>query len=200
MIGRTVFGVRSEIKSMSLSVRLAGISGVIGGLLWALTPTLDSIYPSYLKVTAIIPVLLIIASLGLAHLYRERTDTGELDTLAKAGFILLIGSLVLAEILTLTFVYSTTVTEIDIAMLIIGIPSVFTAILIGVGSGLIAYQLYQNKMAPRLVCLVFAIAIFIDPLVNAIVTPSISVGFSVYGIAWMLVGGFLMLSLSRNKA
>lgn len=166
---------------MTERIRLAGIAGMVGGTLWAIIPLVDGVYPLYMKTLAVVPALLILTVYGIWTRYRESISRVDVASLAL-GF----------GVLTVVALWNATISDGNLAAtFVIGGTALFGLLLAGIGSLLLAYRLRSAGRISRWIAILFAVALPLDPLFNALVTPLIGAGLSLYGLAWFAMGFLL---------
>ncbi|MFC6732385.1 hypothetical protein ACFQH3_08665 [Haladaptatus sp. GCM10025707] len=131
-----------------------------------------------MKTLAIIPILLALAVYGIWS--QNKHDISRVDIAP------LISGFGLLAIVALW--YATISTGNVAATFAIGIPALIGLLFIGIGSILLAYRLRIVRGLPRWIAFLFALALPTDPLFNAVVTPVIGGGISLYGLAWIVLG------------
>lgn len=175
---------------MTERIQLAGIVGMIGGILWAVIPLLDDLYPIYLKTLAVVPVLLILAVYGIWTQYSEDLTRVDVAPLV-VGF----------GVLTVVALWNATISAGNLAATFaVGVPAILGLLLVGIGSLLLAYRLRHAGCISRRTAILFALALPLDPLFNALVTPLIGTGLSLYGFAWFVVGVRLWQDAHRDNS
>jgi hypothetical protein len=162
--------------------RGAGLLAVAGGLSLALVPLVDGLVPSAALLFWVPPLLLLVA----ARRVSERDDTDRyahralrfgLGALCLAGLVNALASLIQGGLVFLALV---------------GLPAVIGVVLVAVGSAGIARDWWRTETAPRWLAVLFGVALPLDPLVNGLLAGVVSVGISLYGIAWVALGGVLL--------
>ncbi|MFC5970565.1 hypothetical protein ACFPYI_04400 [Halomarina salina] len=169
--------------------RLSGITAIGGGLLWALVPLLDGIYPTYELLVGILPLLLAGGVYGIHRTY----DTSRSDIVLMAsglGFLL---------VAALIFTWARLTAGSIAFVLLTGLPAGVGMVLVALGTGKLAHRLWKLDAMPSWLAVGFSAALPLDPLVNALVTPLFSFGVSVYGLSWILVGWWLFVRPPESK-
>lgn len=175
---------------MNLNPRTTGITAVVGGLLWALIPLVDDIYPPYELLYGIIPILLLVSTYGLHRHYNTGREEHRLLTV---GFgILTVAALIYAFAIA---------TQGSIAFLvIIYIPAALGLIFVAIGSAFTAYRFWKRDTFPFWISLLFGVSLPLDPLMAGLVTMVVKVGISFYGISWMIVGLWVLRRSTVSEA
>lgn len=168
---------------MELSRRGAGVAAVVGGLMWALIPYLDGYYPAYELTWWIIPLLLISGTYGL----RQSSEISRAEQrLLTTGFGLMLVGALLNVVAVLT--------EGSIVFLVfIGVPALAGSLTLALGSASTASGLWKRGVVPRWLALSVGLSLPIDPLFNALVTGVLGGGLSLYGITWVMLGGWMLV-------
>lgn len=168
---------------MSRRVQAAGVAAVLGGVLWTLIPAAWSQYPGLIRGLGIVPILLLAGVYGIWRQSREK--------LASVDFLFLGAGFVLLTALALWNATLPGGTPF-VAVFVLGLPALVALLLVGIGSVLLAYRLSVAESLPRWGAVLFAVALPLDPLFNALVTPILGVGVSLYGLAWVALGCSLL--------
>jgi hypothetical protein len=163
-------------------LRGAGFLAVAGGLLLALVPLVDEFMPSAELLFWVPPLSLLVAARRVseqddASLHAHRALRFGLGALCVAGLVNAVAFLIQGGLAFLGFV---------------GLPAVAGVVLVAVGSAGIARDWWRTGTAPRWLAVLFGVALPLDPLVNGLLAGVVSVGISLYGIAWVALGGVLL--------
>lgn len=157
--------------------RRNALFALLGGVFWALVPVLDDVIPGFVAVAVVAPVLLLF---GVVELHDRYGDV--YGSTGRAGNLLLGVGLVLGTIAAVAWV---TLAGGLVTIFVVGLPALTGAVAVAVGSGLLAYALVAAESIPRSLAVAFALALPASPLVNAVLTPLLSVGVGTYGLAWV---------------
>jgi hypothetical protein len=174
---------------MQYDSRLAGLPAITGGLLWALVPLLDDVFPVYEMVLPIIPLLLLVGvhAFSLQNIY-ERPLLGKSERLPLSiGFALLF-------IAALVYTYGLISQASVVLLYLAGAPAILGVILVATGSAFTAYALWKQEQLPTWIALLFGLSLPLDPLFNGLITPLLSAGLSLYGISWVVLGVYLSMN------
>lgn len=169
--------------------RLVGLPPITGGLLWALVPLLDDIYPVYEMILPVIPLLLLVGVYELSRqsIY-ERPLLGKSERLSLSiGFALLF-------IAAIVYTYGLISQASVVLLYLAGAPAILGVILVATGSAFTAYTLWKKEQLPTWIALLFGLSLPLDPLFNGLITPLLSAGLSLYGISWVVLGVYLSLN------
>ena len=149
------------------------------GVLIAAFPAVDDIIGLSSRVLAFVPILFAGVLIGL-YFTTDRSAHLQRSSFVGAG----LGVLVMLVPVVL-FVQSGP--KPAVAAVIIGVPAVVG---FAVFTLFMAYLLWSvpDPFAPRWVSVTLVVAPVVDPLVNAIITPVLSVGISVTGLSWIVIG------------
>lgn len=165
-----------------MQVNTRGLLAVAGGLLWAVGPLVDGLLTA-VELLFWVPPLLLLAAARRGHerddasLYAHRVLRFGLGALCVAGLVNALASLVQGGLVFLA---------------LIGLPAVVGVVLVAVGSAGIARDWWRTETAPRWLAVLFGVALPLDPLVNGLLAGVVPVGISLYGIAWVALGGVLL--------
>lgn len=167
---------------MQVSTRGRGFLAVAGGLLWALGPLVDGLLSAVELLLWVPPLLLLVATRRVherdgARLYAHRGLRLGFGALCVAGLVNAVAVLTQGGLVFLALV---------------GLPAVVGVVLVAVGSAGIARDWWRAEPVPRWLAVLFGVALPLDPLVNGLLASIVSFGISVYGLAWVLVGGVLL--------
>ncbi len=168
--------------------RTTGLAAVGGGLLWALVPLLDDVYPPYELVVGVVPALLLVGAYGLHRRYGTGRQEHRLLTVGL-GF---------STVAAVAYAYAVA-TEGGLASFVfVGVPAALGLLLVGVGSAFTAYRLRKRAGLPLPVALLFGASLPLDPLFNALLAAVASFGVSLYGVAWTALGGWVLFDAAAS--
>lgn len=168
---------------MEFPRRTPAVAAVIGGLMLALLPYLDGYYAAYELAWWVIPLLLVGGTYGL----RQCCGLGRTkQRVLTAGF----GCLFVAAVLNVVAI----LTEGSIVFLVfIGVPALIGGLALVVASASVAHSLWTRGVIPGWLALLVGLSLPVDPLFNAVVTGFLGGGLSLYGLAWIVLGGWMLI-------
>ena len=162
---------------------MGAISAILGGIAWAIVPTVDSSLTGLLDFAWIPALLLLGAVAGLPAALPTLRDAN-----GRTGLGLVGGGLAFVVVGA----------GVRLAALGMPPPNLGVAIALGLsglglvvaalGSALVGFVLVRSGSVPTPIAIGFGVSLPLDPLVNAVITPQLGLGVSIYGIAWVLLG------------
>lgn len=153
-------------------------AAILGGVLWAVFPTLVTVSPSVFPIGFLAPILLSIGVIGV-HLDYRSVEKAFYEEIAVG----LLGGGFLATLIGLSL-YSPGETGFGMAV-IISLPAI--ALLVG-GSALLGIATTSAKTLPKWCSIPLIVAFPLDFVLYMGLSASIGVSFGVYGLLWVVIG------------
>jgi hypothetical protein len=192
-------------------IRWGGLAGMLGGLLWAVTPLRDVVFggggtsdhPVFRPYNAVLVVVAVLLIMGLVSLHARYKETYR--RLGRAGVVLAFGgyALVLAGSIPAVLLDPDDSFGLIRAGQDLGF---FGALLAAVGAVFLGIALWRTQAAPRLAALLLIVTL---PVGFAGIFAISSIGLvsiaglamtGPYGAAWMILGNHLRSSAGESPA
>lgn len=162
---------------------VAAASAAVGGASWTLVPALDPTIAGALDYAWLPAILLLGAIYGLpAGLPSLRESPG------RTGLGLVGGGLAFVAVGAGVRLWALSLPPPRIGVVIALILAGIGLLVAAFGSAVVGVVLFRQRSVPRLVAAAFAVTLPLDPVLTALVRPSLGVGVSLYGVAWILLG------------